>query len=45
MVHFLTQASLRPDAVAKAYDQHANHELGVNRGTASMAVIGSQMVA
>ncbi len=42
---FLAQPALRADAQAVADDQHADHEFGIDRGPASVAVERSQMLA
>jgi hypothetical protein len=44
-VYFLAQASLRADAQAVADQQHADHQLGINRGSADGAVEARQVLA
>jgi hypothetical protein len=43
-VYFLAQASLRADAQAVADQQHADHQLGINRGSADGAVEARQVL-
>jgi hypothetical protein len=43
-VHLLAKPPLRPDAVAIANEQHADHQLGINRGPPSMAVERRELV-
>ena len=38
-LHFLAQSPLRAETVAVTHDQHAQHHLGVDRGSAGMAVV------
>jgi hypothetical protein len=40
----LTQPSLKADSVAVAHDQHPDHELGINRRPANVAVEGCQLL-
>jgi hypothetical protein len=42
---FLAQPSLKADTVAVAHDQHPDHQLGVNRRPANVAVKGRQLLA
>src|SRR5262249_33267019 len=44
-LHFLAQPALRTDAVAVADNQHPDHELGVDRRPADLAVEGRQLLA
>src|SRR5262245_14852004 len=44
-LHFLAQPALRTDAVAVADDQHPDHEFGVDRRPADLAVEGPQLLA
>src|SRR5215475_14267357 len=44
-LHFLAQPALRTDAVAVADNQHPDHELGVDRRPADLAVEGPQLLA
>src|SRR5215469_367091 len=44
-LHFLAQPTLRTDAVAIADNQHPDHELGVDRRPADLAVKGPQLLA
>src|SRR6478609_11865014 len=37
-LYLLAQSSLTADAVAVAYNQHPDHQLGVNRGAAEVTV-------
>src|SRR5262249_25047747 len=41
----LAQASFEADAIAVAYDQHPNHELGVDRGPTNLAIEGRELLA
>jgi hypothetical protein len=38
----LAKSPLGPDAVAVAYDQHSDHELGINRGSTDPTVKGHE---
>ena len=42
---FLAQPPLRADAAHIADEQHADHQLGINRGPADRAVVGLQLPA
>jgi hypothetical protein len=42
--HLLAKPPLRADAVAIADDEHADHQLGINRGAAGRAVIGRKLL-
>ena len=42
---FLAQLPLKMDAVAVADDQHPDHQLGVDRGPANLAIKGRQLLA
>ena len=44
-MHFLTQAPLRADAETVAHDQHANHQLRVDRRAARVAVERGEVFA
>src|SRR5262249_9389196 len=44
-LHFLAQPALRTDAVAVADNQHPDHEFGVDRRPADLAVEGPQLLA
>jgi hypothetical protein len=44
-VHLLTQSPLGSDAVRVADEQHADHQLRVDRGPAHLAVVGAQVLA
>jgi hypothetical protein len=44
-VHLLAQAPLGADAEAVADQQHADHQLGINRGPSHGAVEAGQMLA
>src|SRR5215831_18132083 len=44
-LHFLAQPALRTDAVAVADNQHPDHELGIDRRPANLAVEGPQLLA
>jgi hypothetical protein len=44
-VHLLTQAPLGADAEAVADQQHADHQLGINRGPSHGAVETRQVLA
>src|SRR5262249_47368786 len=44
-LHFLAQPALRTDAVAVADNQHPDHEFGVDRRPADLAVEGPQPLA
>src|SRR3984957_13299405 len=39
----LAQPPLRANAEAGADDQHPDHQLGINRGTPDLAIVGAQM--
>src|SRR5262245_34534437 len=41
----LAQPPLEADAIAVAYDQHPNHELGVDRGPTNVAIEGRELLA
>ena len=41
----LAEAPLVADAVAIAHDEHPDHELGVDRGAADVAVVGRELLA
>ena len=43
-VHFLAQPPLRADAIAVANDEHPDHQLGVDRRTPNVAVMGLQLL-
>jgi hypothetical protein len=42
-VDLLAQPALRADAEAVADNQHAHHQLGIDRGSSHVAVIGPQV--
>ena len=42
-VHLVAEPALGPDAEAVADDQHADHQLGVNRGSPELAVERAQV--
>ena len=42
---FLAQPPLEADAVAVAHDQHPDHELGIDRRSADVAIKGRQLPA
>lgn len=44
-VHLLAQAPFRANAIAVTHNQHAEHDLGIDRGTAGMAIEGGKVVA
>jgi hypothetical protein len=44
-LHFLAQPALRTDAVTVADNQHPDHELGIDRRSADLAVEGPQLLA
>ena len=44
-VEFLAKATFRPNAVAVAHDQHAQHQLGVDGRAANRAVVLSKVLA
>lgn len=44
-VDLVTEAALRADAHAVADDQHPDHQLGIDRGSAHLAVIRAQLLA
>jgi len=41
---FLGEPALRADAAAVADDEHADHELGIDRGASDVAVVGLQFL-
>ena len=41
---FLAEPALRADAVAVADDEHPDHQLGIDRRTADVAVVGLQLL-
>ena len=42
---FLAQLPLEADAVAVAHNQHPDHQLGINRRPANVAVEGRELLA
>jgi len=44
-MHFLTQPPFRADAVTRTNDEHADHYLGINRGTTGRAVESGKVCA
>src|SRR6202158_6183134 len=42
---FLAQLPLKTDAVAVADDQHPDHQFGIDRGPANLAIKGRQLLA
>ena len=44
-MHFLAQPPLGSDAEAVADDQHPHHQLGIDRGTAGVAIEGGEVFA
>jgi len=44
-VYLLAEPALRSDAQAIADEQHPDHQLGIDRGAAGLAVIGPQVLA
>ena len=43
-LNFLGEPALRADAVAVADDEHADHQLGIDRGASDVAVVGLQFL-
>ena len=44
-MEFLAQSAFGADAIAVVDDQHADHQLRINRGAAGVAVVLRQMLA
>ena len=44
-MHFFAQAALGTNAITVPDDQHADHELGIDRGTSGVAVVVRQVLA
>jgi hypothetical protein len=43
-LNFLGEPALRADAAAVAHDEHADHELRIDRGASDVAVVGLQFL-
>jgi len=43
-LYFLTQLAFRADAIAVAHDEHPDHQLGVDRRAADLAVVGLKLL-
>ena len=43
-LHFGADPTLRPDGKDVADDQHPDHEFGVDRGPAGMAIVGFKLL-
>ena len=44
-MHFLAETPLGADAQAVADQQHADHQLGINRGSAGGTIVAGQVLA
>jgi len=43
-MNLVAQPALGPDAEAVAHDQHADHQLRIDRGPANVAVVGAEVL-